>query len=112
VDVRFLGEIDTVEVATRQLVVKLATEYPQLTSCCCRAAGMNPKPICADRRLSRLCRDASSTARSISVMQWGATNLSAIRLVPTRRPMGTMPPTPRIDTVYTASDGRRAAFPV
>src|SRR5215468_3182209 len=32
-DVRFLGEIDTTEAATRKLVTKLATKYRQLTFC-------------------------------------------------------------------------------
>ena len=32
-DVRFLGEIDTTEAATRKLVAKLATKYRQLTFC-------------------------------------------------------------------------------
>jgi hypothetical protein len=32
-DVRFLGEIDTTEVATRKLVAKLATKYIRLTFC-------------------------------------------------------------------------------
>jgi transposase len=32
-DVRFLGEIDTTEAATRKLVTKLATKYHQLTFC-------------------------------------------------------------------------------
>src|SRR5215470_9238399 len=32
-DVRFLGEIDTAEAATRKLVTKLATKYRQLTFC-------------------------------------------------------------------------------
>ena len=32
-DVRYLGEIDTAEAATRKLVVKLAAKYRQLTFC-------------------------------------------------------------------------------
>jgi transposase len=32
-DVRYLGEIDTTEVATRKLVAKLAAKYRQLTFC-------------------------------------------------------------------------------
>ena len=32
-DVRFLGEIDTTEAATRKLITKLATKYRQLTFC-------------------------------------------------------------------------------
>jgi transposase len=32
-NVRFLGEIDTTEVATRKVVAKLATNYRQLTFC-------------------------------------------------------------------------------
>ena len=32
-DVRYLGEIDTTEAATRKLVVKLAAKYRQLTFC-------------------------------------------------------------------------------
>ena len=32
-DVRYLGEIDTTEAATRKLVTKLAAKYRQLTFC-------------------------------------------------------------------------------
>jgi hypothetical protein len=33
-EVRYLGEIDTTEAATRKLVIKLAGKYRQLTFCC------------------------------------------------------------------------------
>ena len=33
-EVRYLGEIDTTEAATRKLVTKLAAKYGQLTFCC------------------------------------------------------------------------------
>ena len=46
-DVRFLGEIDTAEAATRKLVTKLATKYRQLTFCC--EAGPTPPSLPCSR---------------------------------------------------------------
>src|SRR5712692_10191824 len=43
VDVRYLGEIDTTEAATRKLVTKLAAKYRQLTFCCQSASNFDPR---------------------------------------------------------------------
>jgi hypothetical protein len=44
-DVRYLGEIDTTEAATRKLVTKLAAKYRQLTFCYRRYVRLTPGAV-------------------------------------------------------------------
>jgi hypothetical protein len=62
-EVRYLGEIDTTEAATRKLVTKLAAKYRQLTDVLLRGGTDRLRALSADHhhaQLSRYLRAAGS----------------------------------------------------